>query len=180
MSAKKNAQRQLNTERITQYGILIALALICSYVESLVPPFFLMPGMKLGLTNVVVLVALYRMGDGAAIGINILRVVLVAFLFGNMTSMIYSLVGGFFSTIIMILLKRFRIFGMTAVSVTGGIMHNAGQILVAVILLETTQLWWYMAILWISGMVTGALIGILGMLVVEHLPSSLFTRREGV
>ena len=149
------------SKHVAQYGLIVALALILSYVEAQVPAFFAMPGMKLGLTNIVVLIALYRMGSRSAIAINILRIFLVAFLFGNSMSLAYSLAGGILSGIVMILLKKTNKFRMVTVSVAGGIAHNIGQILVAMAILETTSLSWYLLILWFTGLASGVVIGII-------------------
>lgn len=154
--------KQSKTKRIAQYGLLVALALILSYAESQIPAFFAVPGMKLGLTNIVVLVALYGMGNRSAIAINLVRIFLVSVLFGNGMSLAYSLAGGLLSGAIMLLLKRTHKFSLVGVSIAGGIAHNVGQILTAMALLQTTALSWYLLVLWISGLVSGALIGILG------------------
>lgn len=153
--------RDQRTRKIALYGLLVALALILSYVESLVPAFFAVPGMKLGLTNVVVLVALYCLGDGSALAINVVRILLVSFLFGNGVSFMYSLAGGVLSGLVMILLKKTGKFRMITVSVAGGIAHNIGQILVAMVILETTALAYYLLILWFTGLATGVIIGVI-------------------
>ena len=150
------------TKKIALYGLLIALALILSYVESLVPAFFAVPGMKLGLTNVAVLTALYCIDEKSALAINLVRILLVSFLFGNGVSFLYSLAGGLLSGIVMILLKKTGLFRMVTVSVAGGIAHNIGQILVAMAILETTALAYYLLILWFTGLASGVLIGIIG------------------
>jgi len=157
------------TKTTAQYGLLVALALILSWVESLVPAFFAVPGMKLGLTNLVVVAALYLMGSKSALSINLLRVFLVSILFGNMISLAYSAAGGLLSGIVMILLKKSGRFGIVSVSIAGGVAHNVGQILVAMALLGTKSLAWYLLILWVSGLAAGAAIGILGGLVCRRL-----------
>ena len=154
--------KENKTRRITQYGLLVALALILSYLEAQLPVFFAVPGMKLGLTNIVVLVALYSMGAGSAVVINLVRIFLVSVLFGNGMSLAYSLVGGLLSGAVMLLLKRTRKFSLPGVSIAGGIAHNVGQILTAMVLLQTRALGWYLLVLWISGLVSGALIGVIG------------------
>lgn len=161
------------TKKLAQYALLTALALILSFVESQIPAFFAVPGMKLGLTNLVVLIALYLMGDGAALGINLLRILLVSILFGNGVSFWYSLAGGLLSGLTMILLKHTNRFSMTAVSVTGGVMHNVGQILAAMLLLQTRAIAWYLVILWFSGIAAGAVIGLLGGFVSVRLRKAL-------
>ena len=145
---------------VAEYGTLIALAMVLSYLESLIPAFFAVPGMKLGLTNTVVLFALYTRGKGSALIINLIRIMLVSLLFSNGVSMYYSIAGGLLSFAVMIMMKRS--FGIITVSVCGGIAHNIGQILAAVILLQTASIAWYLAVLWFTGLLSGALIGIIG------------------
>ena len=130
--------------------------MIMSYLEAQLPVFFAIPGMKLGLTNVVVLVALYGMGYGSAAVINLVRIVLVSMLFGNGMSLAYSLAGGILSGAVMMLLKRTNAFSMVAVSIAGGIAHNIGQILVAMLVLQTAAQGWYLLVLWVSGLVSGS------------------------
>lgn len=150
------------TRRIALYGMLIALALVLSYAESQVPVFFAVPGMKLGLTNLVVLLALYLMDAKSAVLINIVRILLVSFTFGNGASFFYSLAGGLLSGAVMILLKRTGRFGMTGVSMAGGVSHNIGQILVAMLVLRTRALGWYLLALWFTGLASGFAVGLLG------------------
>jgi len=153
-----------------KYGMLIALALVFSYLEAQIPSFFPVPGMKLGLTNIIVLLSLYRMGWKSAMAVNVLRIVLVSFLFGGISAMIYSLAGGMLSTIVMILLKKTDRFRIVTVSIAGGISHNVGQIIVAVFALNTVGIAWYLTVLWFSGLASGALIGIIGAELVKRLP----------
>jgi heptaprenyl diphosphate synthase len=152
----------MKAKQIAQYGLLIAMAMILSYVEAQIPAFFAVPGMKLGLTNVVVLYALYCMGDKSALMINFIRIFLVSMLFGNGISIAYSIAGGLLSGLVMIILKKTGKFGIVTVSIAGGVAHNIGQILVAMYLLEVTAIAWYLLILWFTGIVSGLLIGILG------------------
>ena len=149
------------TKRVAVYGLLVALAFILSYVERLIPVPGI-PGVKLGLANIVVLVALYKLGVKEAFSLAMIRILLVGFTFGNMFSMLYSLSGGILSCLTMILLKKSNHFSMTTVSISGGVMHNVGQILMAMFVLKTVQLYYYLPILMISGVVTGIVIGILG------------------
>ncbi len=161
----------MNTKKITTIGILVALALILSFVESQIPAFAAIPGMKLGLTNIVVLVTLYSLGPGNAMFINIVRIVIVSILFGNGMSLAFSLTGGMLSTVVMILLKKTGKFSVVGVSAAGGLSHNIGQILVAVILMNTTAIAWYLPLLWISGCFSGILIGIIGGIVYKRIDS---------
>jgi heptaprenyl diphosphate synthase len=152
----------MDGKKVAQYGLLTALALILSYVEAQIPAFFAIPGMKLGLTNLVVLLALYQMGATSALVINLLRIVLVSVLFGNGMSLAYSVAGGLLSGFVMILLQKNGRFHIITVSMAGGIAHNMGQILVAMVLLETRSLAWYLLVLWFTGIASGAVIGLLG------------------
>ena len=152
----------MKTKRIAVTGLLVALAMILSYVESLIPPFAAVPGMKLGLTNLVVLVALLCMNAGYAFAINVVRIVLVGITFGNLFSMIYSLAGGLLSFLVMLLLKRSGRFGPVGISAAGGVAHNFGQILVAMFVLETGKLIYYLPFLCLSGTAAGLAVGLLG------------------
>ena len=177
MKTRKTNNRSGLALRAAGYGILIALALALSYLEAQLPVFFAVPGMKLGLTNIVVLLALYRMGNVSAMSVNVLRIVLVSLLFGGFSPMLYSLAGGMLSTAVMMLLKKTGRFSVIAVSIAGGVSHNIGQILVAVLVLNTAGIAWYLAVLWITGMITGALIGLLGGLLIKRLPETIFKKQ---
>lgn len=157
----------MKTRKAALYGMLTALALLMSYVEAQVPAFFAVPGMKLGLVNIVVLTALYLVGPQAALVISLLRVFLAAAMFGNGMSLYFSAAGALLSGLVMILLKLK--FHRVTVSIAGGIAHNVGQILVAMIVMETGMVAWYLLVLWFSGLASGALIGILGNELVKRL-----------
>jgi heptaprenyl diphosphate synthase len=159
----------MRTKKITTIGILIALALILSYVESQIPAFVAIPGMKLGLTNIVVLTTLYILDVKSAMLINVIRIIIVAILFGSAMSFAFSFVGGMLSTIVMILLKKSGRMKIIGVSAAGGITHNIGQILTAMVLLGTKAIAWYLPVLWISGIFSGVVIGIIGGLVTARL-----------
>lgn len=148
--------------RNTAYlGMYLALALICSYVESLIPFYFGVPGVKLGLTNIVVVLLLYIIGAKEAFGISVMRILLAGFLFGNPFSILYSLSGGILSFLVMYLLKKTEKLKVITVSVAGGLMHNMGQLLVAALVVENYHVLYYLPVLLIAGFVTGFLIGIL-------------------
>ena len=168
----------MKTRKIALYGMLAALALILSWAESLVPPFFAVPGMKLGLTNIVVLTTLYLMDTKSAVLINFVRIALVAALFGSGVSFLYSLSGGLLSGAVMILLKKTGRFGIAGVSAAGGIAHNVGQILVAMAVLETASIGWYLMILWLTGLVSGVLVGLLGGVVTGRLEGFFASFKE--
>lgn len=146
--------------KVAYLGVFLALALICSYVESLIPFYFGIPGVKLGLTNVVVVLMLYCVGEKEAFAVSVLRIVLAGFLFGNMFSILYSLAGGILSFLVMVLLKKTGKLGVLPISVSGGIFHNVGQIAVAALVVENYNIFYYLPVLLIAGFVTGFLIGI--------------------
>ena len=154
-------------------GLLVALAMILSYVESLIPAFVAVPGVKVGLANIVVIFALYTLGPVEALTVSLLRVILSSFLFGSVLSLLYSLSGALLSLGGMIVMKKLKIFSTLVVSVTGGVLHNVGQILVAWLVLETDVLLYYLPVLILSGVVTGAVIGIIGALVIKRLENNI-------
>lgn len=157
------------SKRIALYGLFIALAFVFSYLEGLLA-IQLMPGMKLGLTNLVVLVALYYLDVKAAFVINMVRILCVAFTFGNLYSLCYSAAGGMLSYIVMVLLKKMKHFSVVMVSITGSIFHNVGQVVVAIFMVETTAVAWYLSVLIFSGIIAGAMIGLLGGMILKRLP----------
>ena len=156
-------------KKVSLYGILVALAFIASYIEVLIPFNFHIPGMKLGLANIVVLAALYAGGAKAGITVSIIRIILVGLTFGNPYSAIYGLSGGVLSLVVMIFLKRTDFFGMVGVSMAGGVVHNLGQLLCAMILLKLPAVFTYLSYLILVGTVTGALIGIIDEEVLKRL-----------
>lgn len=147
--------------RAAYFGAFTALALILSYVELLIPINFGIPGAKLGLANLVIVVVLYRNGWKEAFLLSVVRIVLAGFMFTNLFSILYSLAGGILSLGVMSLLKWKNIFSVTGVSIAGGVSHNVGQLLVAMAVVETYQVGWYLPALLIAGVLTGLLIGIL-------------------
>ncbi len=159
----------MKTKDIALYGILIAAAMILSYIETFIPVFVAVPGMKIGLANIVIVFALYSMGTKQAIIISSLRILLVALTFGNTFSMLYSACGALLSLIIMAVLKKTNFFGVTGVSVAGGVCHNLGQLILAAFLLETSRLMYYLPFLLIAGVITGALIGLLAALITKRV-----------
>ena len=158
-----------NGKNIARFGLLIALALVLSYLESLLPLSFGVPGVKLGLPNLVVIFALYRLSPKAAAVISLLRVLLVSVLFGSVLSLAYSAAGAVLSFLVMWVLKRSGKFGCTGVSVAGAVAHNAGQILTAAVLLETSRLTWYLPVLCVSGTAAGICIGLLAALLIKRI-----------
>lgn len=147
--------------KIAYWGVFLALALVCSYVESLIPISFGIPGVKLGLTNIVVILMLYTIGAKDAILISVLRIILAGFMFGNAFSIIYSLAGGILSFVVMLLLKNTGKFKILSISTAGGISHNVGQLIVAALVVENYNILFYVPVLIIAGIITGFLIGLL-------------------
>ena len=141
-------------------GVFLALALICSYVESLIPISFGLPGVKLGLTNIVVVLMLYCIGAKEALAVSVCRIVLAGFLFGNLFSILYSLAGGLLSFLIMWAVKRTGKLGILPVSVCGGIFHNIGQLAVAALVVENYNVFYYLPVLLLAGAATGLAIGV--------------------
>lgn len=141
-------------------GVFLALALICSYVESLIPISFGIPGVKLGLTNIVVVLMLYCIGAKEALAVSVCRIVLAGFLFGNLFSILYSLAGGLLSFLIMWVVKRTGKLGILPVSVCGGIFHNIGQLAVAALVVENYNVFYYLPVLLLAGAATGLAIGV--------------------
>ncbi len=161
-------------KRKTAYlGMFLALALICSYVESLIPFYFGIPGVKLGLTNIVVVVMLYEIGAKEAFCISMLRILLAGFLFGNPFSILYSLSGGLLSFFVMLALKHTKKFQIVTISVMGGIFHNIGQLCAASVVVENYNLFYYAPMLLIAGFITGFLIGILAVEMTARLKGLL-------
>ncbi len=156
----------IKTTHIAYMGLCLALALILSYVESLIPFNFGIPGVKLGLANLCVVVLFYICGPKEALIVDILRVILSGFIFGNMSMILYSLTGAAVSYICMYTAFKSDWFSPIGVSLTGGVTHNIGQLIVAVFILGTVRIVYYIPILIISGALTGGLIGFISHLVV--------------
>ena len=156
-------------KKIVDLGLLLAAALILSYIESLIPFGFGIPGIKLGLANLAVLLCLYQWRAREAITLNIMRILLAGFLFGNLYSILYSLAGGFFGFLVMWMAKRLNRLTMTGVSVLGGVFHNIGQLFVAAFVVETVGVFYFIPYLLLSGVLTGLLIGFVAGLILPHL-----------
>ena len=145
--------------RAAYFGVFTALALIFSYIETLIPIQFGVPGIKLGLANLIIVIVLYRTGWREALLLSVVRVVLAGFIFGNLFSIVYSLAGGIFSLAVMALLKKTERFSVIGISIAGGVCHNIGQLIVAMVVVETYQVGYYLPVLLIAGVITGAVIG---------------------
>ncbi len=159
----------MKAKKVSLCGLMIALAMILSYIESLVPLSFAVPGIKMGLPNIVIVFALYKLGPADAIIISAVRVTLNSILFGNMYSFMYSIAGAGLSFAVMLLMKKTGKFSTVGVSVAGGVCHNLGQILVAALVLETGGLMYYFPALCVSGAAAGVCIGVAAGLLTDRI-----------
>ena len=159
------------TRKLAFAAMFAALALIFSYVEMLVPIPVPIPGVKLGLANLVILIALYRLGFRYAFTINCVRIVIAGLLFSGVFGMLYSFGGGILSILVMYLLYRTKLFSMVGISMAGGVMHNLGQLLTACAIMSNISLLSYFAVLFFSGLISGILIGILAYSIEQRLPA---------
>ncbi len=162
------------TKKIALLGVLTTLALVLSYLETLLPPLSTVaPGIKIGLPNIVIIFLLYRFGVVETVVVSIMRVFIVALLFGSVMTLAYSFVGAILSITLMKLMMKTKLFSEVGVSVVGGISHNLGQILVAIFLFDTVQIGYYMIILSITGTIAGVVIGIIGSILLKKLDKIL-------
>lgn len=159
----------MKSKRIAIYGMLIALAFILSYIESMIPIPIPIPGIKIGLANLVVLVALYSMGTKEAFVLSMLRIILVGFTFGNLSTMMFSFAGGILSWFLMALLFKTKKFSVTGISIVGGVSHNVGQILTAMWVVDSSALLYYLPFLLLSGAVMGVIIGMVGSILIKRI-----------
>lgn len=166
---KSHTTCKSNNRIVALTGVFIALALVLSYFESLIPVFAAAPGVKLGIANIVTMLAMYKLGVKPAIIISVGRIVLSGILFGNLYVIIYSLAGGALSICVMIILKKIKLFSVVGVSVAGAVAHNAGQIIVAVFLMENVNIMYYLPVLIISGVIAGTVVGILTVYIIKNI-----------
>ncbi len=162
-----------STRKIAYMGMFIAVAMVFSYVESLIPVNIAVPGVKLGLANLVTIVVMFKMDVRSAWVISLIRVVLSALLFGNLSIMVYSLAGAVLSLLVMTLCMKLKIFGLLGTSILGAVSHNAGQIIMAAILMKSGNIMLYIPVLCISGTIAGICIGLAGAVLVRNLPKLL-------
>ena len=155
--------------QITTMGMLVALAMVLGFVETLIPINLGIPGMKLGLANIVVVIALFLFDVKTAVVVSILRIILIAMTFGNISMMFYSIAGASLSLLSMIAVSKIKSFSLISVSIIGGIMHNVGQIICAAFVVRTNGVFTYLPVLIIAGLVSGALVGIVAGLISVRL-----------
>ena len=160
--------------RVAYFGVFTALALIFSYIETLVPISFGIPGVKLGLANLIIVIALYKIPLREVYVLSIVRVLLSGVLFGNYFSIAYSLAGGLLSLTVMALLKKAGGFSVIGISIAAGVCHNIGQLVVAMIVVETFAMSYYMPVLLVAGLITGFLIGVVADQVLRRISDIMF------
>lgn len=159
-----------NTKKLAFLGLATAVTMILSYVESLLPPLVAaVPGVKMGLPNIMLLFLLYRFSWKEAAAVSLVRLVAVALLFGNVMTLAYSFAGALLSLTVMALMKKWGAFSMVGVSIFGGVFHNLGQVLVAMLVMQTREIGYYMVVLAVTGTVAGILVGLAGALVLKYL-----------
>ena len=160
-----------NSHKIALLGLSAAVAMVFAYVEVLLPPLFTaVPGIKLGLPNIAIIFVLYRMGIKEAAAVSFVRIAAVSLLFGNPMIFAYSMAGGVLSLVAMALLKRLNFLSTVGVSVAGGVLHNVGQILMAMLLLGTAELGYYLIVLAVTGTLSGIFVGLCGTFAVKRIP----------
>ena len=157
------------SKKVALFGLMTALAFVFSYLESLIPLNIGIPGIKLGLANLVVVTAIYILPKKDALIVAVIRIILAGLTFGGVSTMLFSLAGGLLSFTVMVILQKTDKFSVLGVSVAGGIFHNVGQIIVAAFVMETAQLVYYLPVLVISGVITGLLIGVISGITVRLL-----------
>ncbi len=158
------------TVRLALLGLSTSVALILSYIEFLLPPLFTaVPGIKIGLANVIIIFLLYRLDFLSAATVSLVRVCLSSLLFGSVMTFAYSIAGAVMSLAVMVLMKRCALFSTVGVSIAGGVSHNLGQILMAMLLLNTRELIYYMVVLAVTGTVSGIFIGLAASLLIKRI-----------
>lgn len=157
----------MKTTRITELGMLLSISLVLSYLESLLPVMIAVPGVKLGLANIITMLLLYHTNLRETFFFMTLRVVLAGLLFSGVSGIVYGFVGGVLCICIMSIVKRFSFFSIMGVSMTGAIFHNAGQIFVAVLVMENVHILYYLPVLCVSGTISGLIVGYLTYLILK-------------
>ncbi|MCI5678754.1 MAG: Gx transporter family protein [Bacteroidales bacterium] len=159
----------MDYKKIPYYGLFAALAILMGYVEMLIPVPVPIPGVKLGLANVIIIIMMYFMDTKSAFFVSLIRVVLSGLLFAGFAGLLYSLAGAMLSFAVMALLKKTDKFSIVGVSIAGGVFHNVGQIIVAALAVENVKMAYYLPFLLVSGVVTGMLIGIVAKTALGYL-----------
>ena len=160
--------------RVAYFGVFTVLALMFSYIETMIPIQFGVPGIKLGFANIMIVIMLYKSSAKEALLLSIVRIMLSGFLFGNLSSILYSIAGGVLSLGIMTLLKKQGGFSVIGVSVAGGVSHNVGQLIVALLVVETYQVGYYFPVLLVAGVLSGLGIGVVSQEVLKRIRNICF------
>lgn len=166
-------KNNISIKKIALIAIFITLSLILSYVDNLIPINIVVPGIKIGLANLIIIYSLYMLGIKEAIFISIIRVVISSILFGSILTFVYSLTGAIVSLLIMVILKSFTSLTVITISIIGGVMHNMTQIIVAIILMNTKEIVYYLPILILTGVISGMMIGIFSTLLIKFSKNNL-------
>lgn len=158
------------TKKLTVLSLAVTVAMLLSYIEFLLPPIFsAVPGIKIGLANIITVFLLYRLSALEASLVSLVRVCLSSLLFGSLVTLTYSIFGAIFSMLVMVILKKLNLFSTVGVSISGAVFHNVGQIVAAIILLGTKELGYYMIVLTVTGVLAGIFVGIAGALMLKHI-----------
>ncbi len=161
--------KKSSATKVAYAAILAALAMIFSYIEAIIPFSVGIPGVKLGIANLVILIALYKLDLKYAFLINLIRIFLVGFLFTGAFGILYSLAGGLLSLLVMVIVKNAKIFSVVGVSLAGGVAHNLGQLITAALIVSNIKLFAYFPVLIFSGLISGIIIGIVSGLILMKL-----------
>lgn len=162
------------TRRLAAASMLAALAIILAYLESLIPTSLVIPGIKLGLPNIVIVMALYEMDFGYAFTIDLVRIFISGLLFNGLFGTVYALAGGLLSLFVMWLLKKTGLFSMIGVSMAGGVSHNIGQLLAASAVVSDLRMFLYFPVLMFGGLSSGILMGIVASALDDKIPKQIF------
>ena len=166
----RSLNSKMPAKRLALLGISVSIALILSYIEFLLPPIFsAVPGIKLGLANVVIIYLLFTLSFREAAAVSVVRVLLSSLLFGTALTLLYSLAGAALSLLVMAVLKRTDLFSKVGVSIAGAVMHNVGQVITAVLVLRTAEIGYYLVVLLFTGILSGIFVGILGASLIKYV-----------
>lgn len=165
----ENKIQQNSVKKVAICGLFVALAMIFSYVESLLPIPFPFPGMRLGFANIAVISILYTYGERDAFSVNLIRIILMAMIFGNLHSFLFSISGGLSSLVVMTILRKIPKFSIIGVSLAGGVTHNIVQIILAIFILGSVSIGYLLPIFMILGIVTGIICGIVAKIFIRHI-----------
>ncbi len=169
--------RNYRIRRLAVSALLVTVMLMLGYVESLVPTG--LPGVKLGLSNSVLILAIVWLGIPAAFALMVVKVLLSGFLFSGVNAMMYAFAGGLLSMVVMSVLYKTRAFSLTPIAMAGAVAHNVGQVALAMLILQTAKLVYYMAILMLAGLVTGFVTGTIASILIRRLPRDLLPKDPG-